>query len=138
MKMVPIFQFQGSGGSSDAIIELLRDQAEFKSSVIVLDYLDSSEQLNSCVQPHNSNDLSKSFRNEIMKHFKIVIEKHSDGYVAYPIGIVGSIVGQGDTYEGALNDVKSAIACYIEMFGKEILEDTPSVEVFIAETGVPV
>ena len=73
-----------------------------------------------------------------MKHFKIVIEKHSDGYVAYPIGIVGSIVGQGDTYEGALNDVKSAIACYIEMFGKEILEDTPSVEVFIAETGVPV
>jgi predicted RNase H-like HicB family nuclease len=55
-----------------------------------------------------------------MKQFKIVIEKHSDGYVAYPIGIVGAIVGQGDTYEEALSDVKSAIACYVEIFGKEM------------------
>jgi predicted RNase H-like HicB family nuclease len=54
-----------------------------------------------------------------MKQFKIVIEKHSDGYVAYPIGIVGAIVGQGDTYDAALSDVKSAIDCYIEVFGKE-------------------
>ena len=73
-----------------------------------------------------------------MKQFKIVIEKHSDGYVAYPVGIVGSVVGQGDTYEEALADVKSAIACYIEVFGKEILNDTPSIEVFIAEAGIAV
>lgn len=73
-----------------------------------------------------------------MKQFKIVIEKHSDGYVAYPIGIVGAVVGQGETYEDALADVKSAIACYIEVFGKEILEDTAPIEVFIAETGVAV
>jgi predicted RNase H-like HicB family nuclease len=73
-----------------------------------------------------------------MKQFKIVIEKHPDGYVAYPIGVVGAIVGQGDTYEEALSDVKSAIACYIEVFGKEMLEDTASVEVFIAEAGVSV
>jgi predicted RNase H-like HicB family nuclease len=73
-----------------------------------------------------------------MKHFKILIEKHSDGYVAYPIGIVGAVVGQGETYEEALADVKSALACYIEVFGKEILEDTPSMEVFIAEAGVAV
>ena len=60
-----------------------------------------------------------------MKQFKIVIEKHSDGYVAYPLGVVGAIVGQGDTYEEALADVKSAIslqegyanACYVEVFG---------------------
>ncbi len=52
-----------------------------------------------------------------MKQFKIVIEKHPDGYVAYPIGVVGAIVGQGDTYEEALADVKSAIACYVEVFG---------------------
>ncbi len=75
---------------------------------------------------------------EAMKQFKIVIEKHPDGYVAYPIGVVGAIVGQGDTYEEALSDVKSAIACYAEVFGKEMLEDTPSVEVFIAEAGVAV
>jgi predicted RNase H-like HicB family nuclease len=62
-----------------------------------------------------------------MKQFKIVIEKHPDGYVAYPIGVVGAVVGQGDTYEEALADVKSALACYIEVFGKEILDDTPSV-----------
>ena len=75
---------------------------------------------------------------EFMKQFKIVIEKHPDGYVAYPIGIVGAIVGQGDTYEEALSDVKSAIACYVEVFGKEMLEDTSSVEVFIAEAAVAV
>lgn len=73
-----------------------------------------------------------------MKQFKIVIEKHSDGYVAYPIGIVGAVVGQGETYEEALADVKSAIACYVEVFGKEILEDTLPVEVFIAETGIAI
>ena len=44
-----------------------------------------------------------------MKQYKIVVEKHSDGYVAYPLGIKGVVVGQGDTYEEALNDVKSAI-----------------------------
>ncbi|MBW4688125.1 MAG: hypothetical protein KME40_24300 [Komarekiella atlantica HA4396-MV6] len=73
-----------------------------------------------------------------MKQFKIIIEKHSDGYVAYPVGIVGAVVGQGDTYEEALADVKSAIACYIEVFGKKILDDTPSVEVFIAEAEIAV
>jgi predicted RNase H-like HicB family nuclease len=81
-------------------------------------------------------DLSSTKRP--MRQFKIIIEKHPDGYVAYPIGLVGAIVGQGDTYEEALSDVKSAIACYIEVFGKEMLEDTPSVEVFIAEAGVTV
>jgi len=73
-----------------------------------------------------------------VKQFKIVIEKHSDGYIAYPIGIVGAVVGQGETYEEALADVKSAIACYVEVFGKEILQDTLPVEVFIAETGIAV
>ena len=75
---------------------------------------------------------------EPMKQFKIVIEKHPDGYVAYPIGVVGAIVGQGDTYEEALSDVKSAIVCYVEVFGKEMLEDTSCVEVFITEAGVAV
>jgi predicted RNase H-like HicB family nuclease len=75
---------------------------------------------------------------QLIKQFKIVIEKHPDGYVAYPIGVVGAFIGQGDTYEEALSDVKSAIACYIEVFGKELLEDIPAVEIFIAEAGVAV
>ena len=44
-----------------------------------------------------------------MKHFKVIVEKHSDGFVAYPLGLKGVVVGQGDTYEDALTDVKSAI-----------------------------
>ena len=52
-----------------------------------------------------------------MKQFKIIIEKHPDGYVAYPIGIMGAVVGQGETYEEALADVKSALTCYVEEFG---------------------
>ena len=43
-----------------------------------------------------------------MRQFKIVVEKHPDGYVAYPLGLKGVVVGQGDTYEEALSDVKSA------------------------------
>lgn len=43
-----------------------------------------------------------------MKEFKIVIEKYFDGYVAYLLGVVGAVVGQGETYEEALVDVKSA------------------------------
>jgi predicted RNase H-like HicB family nuclease len=73
-----------------------------------------------------------------MLSLKIVIEKHPDGYVAYPIGVIGAIIGQGDTYEEALSDVKSAINCYIKEFGQELLEDLPSVEVFIAEAGVSI
>ena len=58
--------------------------------------------------------------------------------MAYPLGVVGAIVGQGDTYEEALADVKSAIACYVDVFGKDMLEDIPAIEVFITEAGVAV
>lgn len=58
-----------------------------------------------------------------MKQFKIVVEKHADGYVAYPLDITGVVVGEGDTYEEALTDVKSALAFHIETFGPSVLED---------------
>jgi predicted RNase H-like HicB family nuclease len=75
-----------------------------------------------------------------MKHqIKIILEKNPDGYVAYPLGLKGVIVGQGDTYEEALADVKSAIKFHIETFGRDILElESPVLEAFIAETGVNV
>jgi len=73
------------------------------------------------------------------KQFKVVVEKHPDGYVAYPLGLKGVVVGQGDSYEEALADVKSAIAFHIETFGLEVLDsEEPVLEVFIAEAGVTV
>ena len=47
---------------------------------------------------------------------KIIVEEHSDGYVAYPLGLKGTVVGEGDTYEAALADVKSAIQFHIATF----------------------
>ena len=72
------------------------------------------------------------------RKLKIIVERHEDGYVAYPIGLKGVVVGQGDTYEEALVDVKSAIAFHIETFGDGVLQDdSPVLEAFVAETGVP-
>jgi predicted RNase H-like HicB family nuclease len=72
-----------------------------------------------------------------MKQIKIIVEKHLDGYVAYPLGIKGVVVGQGDTYEDALADVKSAIRFHIKTFGKSVFEFKPRVlEAFIAEAGI--
>ena len=74
-----------------------------------------------------------------MRQFKIIVEKHPDGYVAYPLGFKGVVVAQGDTYEEALADVKSAIQFHIETFGKEVLEAEPKIiEAFVAETGVEI
>jgi predicted RNase H-like HicB family nuclease len=55
------------------------------------------------------------------KPFKIIIEKHTDGYVAYPLGLKGVVVGEGDSYEEALADVRSEIAFHIETFGEQVL-----------------
>ncbi|HKV35612.1 MAG TPA: hypothetical protein VJP89_14850 [Pyrinomonadaceae bacterium] len=72
-----------------------------------------------------------------MKSIKIIIEKHADGYVAYPLGLKGVVIGEGDSYEEALADVKSAIRFHLETFGAETLEDeSPVLEAFIAEAGV--
>ena len=69
-----------------------------------------------------------------MKQVKIIVEKHPDGYVAYPLGIKGVVVGQGDTYEAALRDVESALSFHVETFGAEGLEiDPPVLEAFVAE-----
>ena len=64
-----------------------------------------------------------------MKHYKVVVEKHEDGFVAYPLGMKGVVVGQGNTYEAALADVKSAIRFHIETFGEESFDaDSPVLE----------
>jgi len=69
---------------------------------------------------------------------KVVIERTEDGYVAYPLGVKGVVVGQGDTYEEALADVRSAIRAHVSEFGLDsVLPDSPAIEAFIAEAEVP-
>ena len=73
------------------------------------------------------------------KQFKIIVEKHPDGYVAYPLGLKGVVVGEGSSYESALADAKSAIAFHIETFGSEVFESESTVlEAFVAEAGLAV
>ena len=33
---------------------------------------------------------------EMPRQFKIVVERHADGYIAYRLGLKGVVVGQGD------------------------------------------
>ena len=74
-----------------------------------------------------------------MREVKIIVEKHADGYVAYPLGLKGVVVGEGDSYEEALDNVKSAITFHIDTFGPEVLEeDSPVLEAFVAETKLAV
>jgi predicted RNase H-like HicB family nuclease len=71
------------------------------------------------------------------RQFKIIVEKHADGYVAYPLGMKGTVVGEGDSYEEALADVKSAIQFHIETFGDQVVpDDSPLIEAFIAEATI--
>ena len=53
------------------------------------------------------------------KQVKIIVEKHSDGYVAYPLGLKGVVVSEGDIYDEALTSVISAIRFHIETFGNK-------------------
>jgi predicted RNase H-like HicB family nuclease len=74
----------------------------------------------------------------MQRQFKIIVEKHADGYVAYPLGLKGVVVGDGNTYDEAVADVKSAIQFHIETFGSEVLPgDSTVLDAFIAEAPAP-
>ena len=57
-----------------------------------------------------------------MKPIKVIVEKHPDGYIACALGLKGVVVGQGDTYEAAMADIRSAISFHIETFGPGAVE----------------
>ena len=72
-----------------------------------------------------------------LRPLKILVEKHPDGYAAYPPGLKGVVVGQGNSYAEAMADVKSAIQFHRETFGDTVLDiDSPMLEVFVAETEI--
>ena len=69
-----------------------------------------------------------------MRYFKIIVERYPDGYVGYPLGLKGVVVGQGETFEEALADVKSAVQFHIQTSGAEAFdEDSPVIEVFLVD-----
>jgi hypothetical protein len=57
-----------------------------------------------------------------MEPIKFIVEKHPDGYIAYPLGLKGVVIGQGDICVEAMADVKSAIIFHIETFGPGAVE----------------
>ena len=73
----------------------------------------------------------------VLNGIKIIVEKHEDGFIAYPLGLKGGVVGEGDTYDEALADARSAIRFHIETFGPEVFEEEQAVlEAFVDEYGV--
>lgn len=57
-----------------------------------------------------------------MEHnLPIIVERHENGFTAYPLTTRGIVIGQGDTE--ALADVESAIKFHVETFGPAILEE---------------
>ena len=71
-----------------------------------------------------------------MQPFKIIVERHPDGFVAYPVGMKGVVVGEGDTYNEAIADVTSAIRFHIETFGKDAFSDDDVIETKLAEVAL--
>lgn len=56
-----------------------------------------------------------------MTRIRFVVEQHREGFVAYPLGVEGAVVVEGDTAEEALADARSALAFHVETFGEEVL-----------------
>lgn len=54
-----------------------------------------------------------------VKTWKIVVERHPDVYVAFPLGLKGVVVGEGHSDDAALADYQSAIHFHLESFGAE-------------------
>ena len=50
---------------------------------------------------------------------QFIVEEHSDGFLAYPLGLEGVVVGQGDARDEALADAQSAAKFHLDTFGNE-------------------
>lgn len=74
----------------------------------------------------------------MIERVKIVVEEHADGFLAYPLGIDGSVIGEGATAELALADARSALRFHVETFGKSVLPDDRVLDAFLAEDTISV
>jgi len=68
-----------------------------------------------------------------MRPLKVIIERHTDGFIAYPLGLRGVVIGQGETYDEALRDVTSAIEFFRDTFGEEAFDENEVMEVCTTE-----
>jgi predicted RNase H-like HicB family nuclease len=74
-----------------------------------------------------------------MRTLKFIVERHSDGFLAYPLGLRGVVMGQGDSYDTALADAKSAAQFHIETFGTDAFDEDSDVEAaYVAEGNIAV
>lgn len=74
-----------------------------------------------------------------MAQVKAVVEQYEDCFVAYPLGVQGAVVGQGNTAEEALADLTSALEFHVETFGSVVLEvDFPIIEATVQDVGITV
>ncbi|MEA2552020.1 MAG: hypothetical protein QOJ65_196 [Fimbriimonadaceae bacterium] len=72
-------------------------------------------------------------------NLKVIIEQHTDGFVAYPVGLKGVVVAEGDSYEEAVQNLESAIKFHVESFGEQAFQTEDRViQVFVAETRIAV
>lgn len=72
----------------------------------------------------------------MLHRLRIVVEQHEDGFVAYPLGMDGAVVGEGDSAESAIADVRSAIRFHVETFGPGVLSGPPVLDAFVIEDAV--
>jgi hypothetical protein len=72
-----------------------------------------------------------------MTQLKFVVEQHADGFVAYPLGLHGAVVGEGDTADEALADAKSAAKFHIDTFGPDAFpSESPLLDAYIVNAGI--
>lgn len=71
----------------------------------------------------------------MIAHLKFVVEQHAECYVAYPLGMRGSVVGEGATAEEALADARSAAQFHVETFGPQAIAEDPIIDAAV-EDGV--
>ena len=72
-----------------------------------------------------------------MQRAHFIVEQHPDGFIASPLGVVGVVIGQGETSAAALEDARSAPSFHIETFGADVLKPQSDVlNVFIEEAEI--
>lgn len=60
------------------------------------------------------------------QRFRVQLEQAEDGWLAYPDGINGVVVSQGDTAAEALADLQSALRFHLASFGTSTQPASPS------------
>ncbi len=73
----------------------------------------------------------------VARTIKVIVEEHPDGFLAYPVGLRGVVVGEGPSAEAALADVQSAIQFHLETFGADALDTAdPVLNIIVREAHV--